>query len=255
MKFGLLGEKLGHSYSPLIHNKIFECINVDATYELIELKIDMLEEQINKLKTGEYQGYNVTIPYKKEVMKYLDEISDEAKAIGSVNTIAYIDGKVVGYNTDYYGFYETIIYNNIAIKDKDCYILGTGGSSLAIYKVLKDLGGNITYVSRTPNSNSILYSELENKNIDVLVNTTPVGMYPNIGISPVSKEVARKANIVIDIIFNPLQTQLLIDSDSSYHGLYMLVGQAIKTEEIWHNRKLDFVIEEIVQYVMKEYDL
>lgn len=255
MKFGLLGEKLGHSYSPLIHNKIFECINVDATYELIELKIDMLEEQINKLKTGEYQGYNVTIPYKKEVMKYLDEISDEAKAIGSVNTIAYIDGKVVGYNTDYYGFYETIIYNNIEIKDKDCYILGTGGSSLAIYKVLKDLGGNITYVSRTANSKSILYSELENKNIDVLVNTTPVGMYPNIGISPVSKEVARKANIVIDIIFNPLQTQLLIDSDSSYHGLYMLVGQAIKTEEIWHNRKLDFVIEEIVQYVMKEYDL
>jgi shikimate dehydrogenase len=255
MKFGLLGEKLGHSYSPLIHTKVFEYINVDATYELIELKSDMLDEQINKLKTGEYQGYNVTIPYKKEVMKYLDEISEEAKLIGSVNTIAYIDGKVVGYNTDYYGFYETIVYNNIEVKNKDCYILGTGGASLAIYKVLKDLGGNIRFVSRIPNSNGITYSELDNRNIDVLVNTTPVGMYPNVGVSPVSKEVAKKANSVIDIVFNPLKTQLLIDADSSYHGLYMLVGQAIKSEEIWHNKKINILIEDIVQYVIKEYKL
>ena len=255
MKFGLLGEKLGHSYSPLIHNKIFECINIEATYELIELESDKLEEQINKLRCGEYKGYNVTIPYKKEVMKYLDEISDEAKAIGSVNTIAYVDGKVIGYNTDYYGFYETIIYNNIEIKDKDCYILGTGGASLAIYKVLKDLGGNITFVSRTPNDNCISYNELKEKNIDVLVNTTPVGMYPNIGISPVSKEVVKKIKTVIDIVFNPLKTQLLIDSNSSYHGLYMLVGQAIKAEEIWHNITIDNSIEDIVNYVIKEYNL
>lgn len=255
MKFGLLGGKLGHSYSPLIHNKIFECIKIDAIYDLIELESDKLENQINKLRTGEYKGYNVTIPYKKEVMKYLDEISDEAKAIGSVNTIAYVNGKVIGYNTDYYGFYETIIYNNIEIKDKDCYILGTGGASLAIFKVLNDLGGNITYVSRTPNHNSISYNELENKNIDVLVNTTPVGMYPNVGISPVSKEVAINAKSVIDIVFNPLKTQLLIDSNSSYHGLYMLVGQAIKAEEIWHNIKIDNSIEEIVEYVVKEMKL
>jgi shikimate dehydrogenase len=255
MKFGLLGEKLGHSYSPLIHNKIFECINIDATYDLIELEIDELEEQINKLRCGEYKGYNVTIPYKKEVIKYLDEISDEAKIIGSVNTIAYVDGQVIGYNTDYHGFYETIIYNNIEIKDKDCYILGTGGASLAIYKVLKDLGGNITYVSRTSNHNSISYNELESKNIDVLVNTTPVGMYPNMGISPVSKEVAKCAKIVIDIIFNPLKTQLLIDSNSSYHGLYMLVGQAIKSEEIWHNIKINKSIEDIVNDVVKEMKL
>ena len=255
MKFGLLGGKLGHSYSPPIHNKIFEYINIDATYELIELTSDKLEEQINKLRLGEYQGYNVTIPYKKEVMKYLDEISEEARAIGSVNTVAYINGKVVGYNTDYYGFYETIKYNNIEIKDKNCYILGTGGASLAIYKVLKDLGGIITYVSRNPSNNSISYEELSNKDIDVLVNTTPVGMYPNAGVSPVSKDVAQKANAVIDIVFNPLKTQLLIDSNSSYHGLYMLVGQAIKAEEIWHNRKINLAIEDIVEYIVKELKL
>ena len=255
MKFGLLGEKLGHSYSPPIHNKIFEYINIDATYELIELESSQLQEQISKLRTGEYQGYNVTIPYKKEVMKYLDEISDEALAIGSVNTIAYVDGKVIGHNTDYYGFYETIVYNKIEIKNKECYILGTGGASLAIYKVLKDLGGNITYVSRTPNENVISYDELTNRKIDVLVNTTPVGMYPNVGVSPVSKLVAKKSNAVIDIVFNPLKTQLLIDSNSSCHGLYMLVGQAIKSEEIWQNRKINIVIEDLVDYIVEEFKL
>lgn len=255
MKFGLLGAKLSHSYSPFIHNKIFEYINIDATYELIELSVDELELQIAKLKSGEYQGYNVTIPYKKEVMKYLDLISDEAQAIGSVNTIAYINGKVVGYNTDYYGFYQTIVYNNIDVNNKDCYILGTGGASLAINKVLKDLGGNVNYVSRTPNCNSISYDELSLRNIDILVNTTPVGMYPNIGISPVSKEVAQKAKVVVDIVFNPLKTQLLIDSNSDFHGLYMLVGQAIKAEEIWHNKKIDLVIEDIVDCIVKEYSL
>ena len=118
-RYGLLGRKLGHSLSKIIHEYIFEKSNIDATYDLIELEIDELEEQINKLRCGEYKGYNVTIPYKKEVMKYLDEISDEAKAIGSVNTIALVDGKVVGYNTDYYGFYETIIYNNIEVKRRN----------------------------------------------------------------------------------------------------------------------------------------
>ena len=255
MKFGLLGAKLGHSFSPAIHNKICEYLEIDATYELIELDEDDLESQIAKIRSGEYQGYNVTIPYKKEVMKYLDEISDEAKAIGSVNTIALVNDKVIGYNTDYYGFYQTIIYNNIKVENKDCYILGTGGASLAIHKVLSDLKGNVTYVSRNPEDNNISYEELESKNIDLLVNTTPVGMYPNVDKSPVSKEVAQKAKNVVDIVFNPLKTRLLIDSNSSFHGLYMLVGQAIKAEEIWHNRRIDLIIEEVVSYIKNLYKL
>jgi shikimate dehydrogenase len=255
MKFGLLGAKLGHSFSPAIHNKIFEYLEIDATYELIELNEDDLESQIAKIRSGEYQGYNVTIPYKKDVMKYLDEISDEAKAIGSVNTIALVNDKVIGYNTDYYGFYQTIIYNNIKVENKDCYILGTGGASLAIHKVLSDLKGNVTYVSRNPKDNNISYEELESKNIDLLVNTTPVGMYPNVDKSPVSKEVAQKAKNVVDIVFNPLKTRLLIDSNSSFHGLYMLVGQAIKAEEIWHNRRIDLIIEEVVSYIKNLYKL
>ena len=121
--------------------------------------------------------------------------------------------------------------------------------------MLSDLKGNVTYVSRNPEDNNISYEELESKNIDLLVNTTPVGMYPNVDKSPVSKEVAQKAKNVVDIVFNPLKTRLLIDSNSSFHGLYMLVGQAIKAEEIWHNRRIDLIIEEVVSYIKNLYKL
>ena len=237
-KYALLGEKLSHSYSPLIHNKIFKTYGIDANYSLLECKKEELEGIINSLRTGEYSGFNVTIPYKIEVMKYLDVISDEAKAIGSVNTIAYQDGKVVGYNTDYYGFYNELIYYNVPVKNKNCFILGTGGASLALHKALIDLGGNVKYVSRNPkNSDTISYDELNELNIDLLVNSTPVGMSPNVGVSPVSVDIAKRSKYVVDIIFNPKRTQLLLDSNSNMNGLLMLVGQAVKAEEIWQNRK------------------
>ena len=249
-RYALLGEKLSHSYSPIIHKKIFESYNVDATYSLLECKVDELKGIIDKLRTGEYSGYNVTIPYKIEVMKYLDVISDEAKAIGSVNTIAYQDGKVVGYNTDYFGFYNEIVHYNIDVMGKDCFILGTGGASLPLYKALNDLGGKVLYVSRNPkNNNTITYDELKNRNIDLLVNATPVGMYPNIGNSPVDKEIALKAKCVVDIIFNPKRTQLLLDSNSDKNGLLMLVGQAVKAEEIWQNKKYPSDILELLKEV------
>ncbi len=237
-KYALLGEKLSHSYSPLIHNKIFKTYGIDASYSLLECQKEELKDIIDSLRSGEYSGFNVTIPYKIEVMKYLDEISSEALAIGSVNTIAYKDGKVIGYNTDYYGFYNELLYYNVPVKNKNCFILGTGGASLALYKALIDLGGNVKYVSRSKsNDNIITYDELEKENIDLLVNATPVGMSPNIGVSPVSSEVAKKSKHVVDIIFNPKRTQLLLDSNSSMNGLLMLVGQAVKAEEIWQDKK------------------
>lgn len=237
-RYALLGEKLSHSYSPIIHKKIFEAYNLDADYTLLECNKEELEGIINSLREGKYHGFNVTIPYKIEVMKYLDEISAEAKAIGSVNTIAYKNGKVVGYNTDYFGFYNELINYNIPVKNKDCYILGTGGASLALYKALIDLGGNVKYVSRSPkNDNTITYDELNNRNIDLLVNATPVGMYPNIDKSPVDTMIAKRSKYVVDIIFNPKRTKLLLDSASSYNGLLMLVGQAVKAEEIWQDKK------------------
>ncbi len=248
-KYALIGGKLSHSYSPLIHNEIFRDMSVDASYELIETTDDDLPNIINMLRNSEYSGFNVTIPFKKEVMKYLDIISKEALEIGSVNTIAYENGKVVGYNTDYYGFYNQLLYFNVDVKNKDCYILGTGGASLAIYKVLCDLGGNVYYVSRTKKDNVITYEELKNKNIDIIVNTTPVGMYPNVDESPISSDIVAKAGAVIDIIFNPRVTKLLSVANSNMDGLYMLVGQAIKAEEIWQDKKYDNKIEDLLSRI------
>lgn len=249
-KYGLLGEHLSHSYSPIIHNEIFKAFGLDATYEKIECSKDELKGIIERLRSGEYSGYNVTIPYKLEVMQYLDEISDEAKAIGAVNTIAVKDGKVIGYNTDYFGFYNECLFYGVETRGKDCFILGTGGASLALYKALYDLGGNVKYVSRNPkNNDTITYDELQNRNIDVLVNATPVGMYPNTGVSPVSKDVAQKSKYVMDIIFNPSQTQLLLDANSIMNGLFMLVGQAVKAEEIWQDKKYPGKIEELLKRI------
>ena len=250
MKFGLLGEKLGHSHSPLIHNEIFKDFNIDATYEKIEIKSDELKHYIDLLRNGTYNGYNVTIPYKKEIMQYLDEIDDHAKKIGAVNTVANIDGKIIGFNTDYYGFYNELIYYNVPCKNENAYVLGTGGASLAVYHALVDLGSNVKYVSRTPKTdNQISYDDLRKENIDILVNTTPVGMYPNINESPLDLETIKKAKYVLDVIFNPKKTKLLEIANSDMNGFFMLVGQAIKAEEIWHNRKYEFKIEDLLDRI------
>ena len=240
-KYALIGEKLGHSHSPLVHSEIFKDFNLDYKYEKIECSIDELEGVIDNLKKGIYHGYNVTIPYKKEVMKYLDEISPEAKAIGAVNTVALKNGKAIGYNSDYYGFRDEVLHYNIDVKGKNCFILGTGGASLAVHKALIDLGGNVLYVSRNPkNDLTISYDELNKvKDIFLIVNTTPVGMSPNIGVSPIDKSLAQRSKYVMDVIFNPRQTQLLLDANSFMDGFYMLVAQAVKSEEIWQDRKYE----------------
>ena len=239
-KYALIGEKLGHSHSPLLHNEIFKDLGIEATYEKLEIGIDELEEAINLLRKGIYSGFNVTIPYKKEVIKYLDELSDEAKIIGAVNTIAYKHGKLIGYNTDYYGFKEEIIFNNIDVKNQDCYILGTGGASLALNKALIDLGANTYFVSRNKKDNNVIsYEELINKKIYLLVNSTPVGMYPNVDECPVDIDIIKNSKYVVDIIFNPKKTKLLEYANSNMNGLFMLVGQAIKAEEIWQEKKYD----------------
>jgi len=249
-KYGLLGEKLSHSYSPIIHKLVFNMYNIDANYELIECDKSELKNKIDDLKNNKYYGYNVTIPYKIEIMKYLDEIDISAKKVGAVNTIANINGKIVGFNTDYIGFLNEVKYYNVDCKCKDCYILGTGGASRAVKSALETLGANVYNVSRNPDGlNIISYDELKNRNIDVLVNTTPLGMYPNVDASPLDEATTKKAKEVFDIIFNPKQTKLLKYANSDKNGLYMLVSQAIAAEEIWQNiemkDKVDTILKEI----------
>jgi len=243
LKYALLGEKLGHSLSPVIHEEIFKTLGLKATYTLVETSAKGIKKEISK-----YDGLNVTIPYKTEVIKHLENLSKEAKEIGAVNTIY----KNKGYNTDYFGFGKMLEINEILIKDQIVYILGTGGASKAVYQYLKDQKAEkIIFVSRSKKGENIInYDALKNKTGDLIINTTPVGMYPNAGISPVSRDMIKKFKCAVDLIYNPFETEFLSRAKKeglkTTNGLYMLVGQGVKAEEIWQDIEIsDDLINEI----------
>ncbi len=233
-KCGLLGEHLSHSFSPQIH-----ALLADYEYKLYE----MAENEVGPfLKNCQLDAMNVTIPYKKTVMPFLDFISDEAQKIGSVNTIVKKDGKLFGYNTDYYGFMHMIKSSGITVKNKKVLVLGTGGASLTVKAVLNDLEAEeIISVSRTGEVN---YSNITlHSDADVIVNTTPVGMYPNNGVSPVNLEAFPSLSGVLDLIYNPARTALLCQAQrlniKFSNGLVMLVAQAKKACEYFLDCTID----------------
>lgn len=250
--YGLIGEKLGHSISPQIHNMAFNMLGIEGAYKLFEIPKDRISSLGESIKTLSIKGVNVTIPYKQEVQGQLDFISDEAKSIGAVNTIALKDGKLYGYNTDYYGFGMMLEHNNIETKDKVAVVLGNGGAAKAVNAYLLDSGVKKLYlVSRNKNVdndntriNLIDYDDLSKLDGgDILINTTPLGMYPKVGVSPVSEDIINKFYNIVDIIYNPEETEFIrlgrkLDKVTC-SGLYMLVGQAIKSEEIWQDKKID----------------
>lgn len=250
IKAGLIGEKLGHSMSPAIHQKFYETANINGSYELFETSADGLSALLDSLLERGYVGVNVTIPYKTEVMQYLDEISKEAQAIGAVNTIHFKNGKRYGHNTDYFGLKTLLESSDVALRGKRVAILGTGGAAKCAYKLAADMGaGERIVVSRHPDEadtklKAVDYSALDAlESIDVLVNTTPVGMSPNVDKCAVSDSVIQKSAQVVDLIYNPLQTLLLKKAKAlnktSVNGLLMLVAQAIKAQEIWNGRAFD----------------
>lgn len=264
---GVLGEKLPHTYSPIINKRIMELINVEGAYKKFELPRGNMQKFIDGVKALDIRGFNVTIPYKEEVMPFLDYISDEAKNIGAVNTVVNKDGKLCGYNTDYFGFHSTLKIANIDVKGKRAVILGSGGASKAIRKVLLDDGAKEVYiVSRYPQYSSenskdkrvklINYDELAKVNGYLLVNSTPVGMYPKVGVSAVGDEIIEKFQAVVDIVYNPTETEILRRARSlgkiSIGGLYMLVGQAVKAEEIFHQIEIDKEIINIIYNELKK---
>lgn len=265
MKLGLIGEVLGHSLSPVIHEKLFHKLSIPGRYDLIEIPKDHFGEVLRDTLTA-CDGLNVTIPYKIDVIPFLDDISPEAKTIGAVNTIAKTDGKLVGYNTDYFGFQRTLRKIDAKVNGKTAVVLGHGGASRAIIQCLYDEGAaEIRVISRHPEKvDSDLRSFAEERRVRLmdyaafereaegalLVNATPVGMYPKVGVSPISEEAARHFSKVIDIIYNPKETRLLHDASHAdkANGMYMLVMQAIAAEEIWLEREIpDRIAEEIAE--------
>ncbi len=229
-KYGCIGKKLTHSFSKEIHTKL-----ADYEYELIEL----LEDEIKTFfEEKNFEAINVTIPYKETVIPYLDSVSEIAKRIGAVNTIVNKDGKLYGYNTDYYGMKALIEKIGIDLKDKKVLILGTGGTSKTAAVLTKDMGAaEILTVSRNKSNNHITYEEAKTKHTDadVIINTTPSGMFPDCDSKPIDISAFTFLEGVVDVVYNPLCTNLVSDAKrkglKAEGGLYMLVMQAVVAVE------------------------
>ncbi|MCH5170988.1 MAG: AAA family ATPase [Oscillospiraceae bacterium] len=238
MEYGCIGKKLPHSFSKIIHEKIG-----DYSYELVELTEDELPDFMEK---RDFKAINVTIPYKEAVIPYLYELSDTAKEIGAVNTVVNRDGKLYGYNTDFYGMTALIKKNNIEFSGKKVAVLGTGGTSKTAAAVAKSLGAQtVIKVSRKTAEGTVTYDELYENHSDtsIIINTTPVGMFPEIFASPINVEKFSSLSGVIDAVYNPLETKLVADAKNkgipAESGLYMLVGQAIRAYEIFMDKTAD----------------
>ncbi len=250
--YGLIGEKLGHSFSPQIHGEIFKKLGIAGEYKLFELREDELKAAVKEYKKQDIKGLNVTVPYKIKIMPYLDVISAEAEKIGAVNTISMANGVLTGYNTDYNGFGKSLARSRIEVKGKSAVILGTGGVSKAVVQYLTDNGAkNITYVSRNPGDGAngsgysirtIGYDELASMEGDLIINCTPCGMYPKVDASPVSQDIFKGFGTAVDLIYNPEETMFLKQAKDNglktVNGLYMLVGQAVAAQEIWNGIRL-----------------
>lgn len=234
LKCGLLGQKLGHSYSPAIHGML-----ADYDYQLFEREPEQLEDF---LKNGDWDGINVTIPYKKAVLPYCAELSDTARRIGSVNTIVRRpDGSLYGDNTDAYGFESLVGKSGIDVRGKKALVLGSGGASVTVVAVLKMLGAeSVTVISRGGEDN---YDNLD-KHADarIIANTTPVGMYPNNGQAAVDLSLFPQCEGVLDVVYNPARTALLLQAEKlgipCAGGLYMLVAQAKRSSELFTGRAI-----------------
>ena len=226
MRCGLLGRKLGHSYSPQIHRELGS-----YQYTLFEKEPQELEEF---LKNGDFEGLNVTIPYKKDVIPYLTELTPVAQRLGAVNTIVRrADGTLIGHNTDYFGFRYLVQRSGLDVENKKVLVLGSGGASNTAVAVLRELGARVVIISRSGENN---YQNLHlHADASVIVNTTPVGMYPNTGVSPIDLGLFPQLEGVLDAVYNPARTQILLDAESrglvAMNGLWMLVAQAKESAE------------------------
>ena len=231
-EYGCIGETLKHSFSKEIHESLKR-----YPYELIELSKNDLEFFLTEKN---FKAVNVTIPYKEAVIPYLYKTDSDAKAIGAVNTVVNRGGRLYGYNTDFYGMRELIRYASIDLAGKKVAILGTGGTSKTAFAVAKSLNAKtILKVSRNAGGEAISYGELYDKHADVeiIINTTPVGMYPAIFDSPLNLSAFNKLTGVVDVVYNPITTPLVYEAKKkkikAIGGLYMLVAQAVRASEIF----------------------
>lgn len=246
MKCGLLGHPLGHSYSPIIHSYLGS-----YSYELFDTASGQLKAFV---KSTDFSGINVTIPYKKSVIPYCRDLSDTAQRLGAVNTIVRKnDGSLIGHNTDYFGFQYMLRKFGMDVGDRKVLVLGSGGASNTVCSVLQELGANVIVISRSGENH---YGNLHvHSDASLIVNTTPVGMYPDTLISPLDISMFPNLAGVLDVIYNPSRTKILLDAEQrgllTMNGLIMLIAQAKESAEWFTGCKIDNQIIEKIHNVLK----
>jgi len=262
--FCLIGHPISKSLSPFIHNYSFEHNEINARYVAFDVDEDALEDAVKGIKALNIHGFNVTIPHKVEVIKFLDEIDEEANLLGAVNTVKNVNGKLVGYNTDGRGFIRALQNNNIDIKGKNITIIGAGGAARAIAMIMaKDGVRSIQVANRTVEKAKIIANEISSKlskvitawtdiknistvDIDIVINCTSVGMYPDVESLIIDPCIFNKNTLMCDIVYKPALTKFLnVAKQNGYRimgGLDMLIYQALLSEEIWLNKKIGYKI-------------
>lgn len=252
-KYGLLGANIAYSFSPDLHNHMFQLTGIEADYSLIDISRDQFDLEVLSKAVENYSGFNVTIPYKEAILGLLNEVDERARNIGAVNTVVLEDGKWKGYNTDYDGF--LYLFHQLEYKErKSAIILGTGGAAKMVYHVLLDLGfDNISVISRSIDGDKAYfnkarcmdYKALESGKLsfDLLVNCTPLGMSNHVDVIPVSREFLSHQGAVIDLIYNPPETKLMREAKklgiNVLGGLDMLVVQALEAESLWTGQDMN----------------
>ncbi len=249
--YGVIGDPISHSLSPVFHNYFLSQRNINGIYIPLKISSNNLASKLKLLKNN-FSGFNLTIPHKENIMKYLDEIDDLAMEYGAVNTVKVVDNKLIGYNTDGVGFVKSLEYMNVNLKGKDVLLLGAGGAAKVIALEVIKLGGNLTIANRdieralqVKNQITKLYdvsinlvklAEL-NSSFHVIINSTPIGMYPHINECPISSNLLEGTELVYDLIYNPYETKLLQLASKlgakTINGLPMLIYQGLKSLEIW----------------------
>lgn len=253
----LIGNPIDKSLSPIIHNEIFKILGKNSIYLAFNVEESKLKDVIEGLKAINVEGFNVTIPYKKEIIKYLDDLYPEAKTLGAVNTVKNQNGKLIGFNTDGDGFFETLVDNEIDITDKNVLLLGAGGAAYAIAITLSKKGiGSIHIANRTrekaislekeikkvnPNfitaTGDLKLDNINKKAIDIIINATSIGMYPMENLSPIELNGFKENIVVYDIVYKPRESKLIKDAKSrgykTINGISMLLKQAILSQKVW----------------------
>ncbi|MDO9628533.1 MAG: shikimate dehydrogenase [Acholeplasmataceae bacterium] len=259
-RYGLIGKNISHSKSPQIHSFMAKKLGLDIKYDLFDIEESDISHLLKHLRSGVFKGFNVTVPYKQVMMKHVDILTPKASRIRAVNTIYMKNGKIIGDNTDYDGFLGLLNRNRVNVKDKQVYLLGAGGAAKAAYIVLSDLGAKVTVVSRQTNDldplfqHIISYQKIDPFKVEIYVQATPIGTYPKVDDSVLSK-VYVENQTVIDLVYNPPVTKIMKDAKLGIGGIYMLIIQAIKSEEIWFDRKIDItdkLVEELKEIIYHE---